>query len=110
MTAGMTTPMSEIKTARKRCVSMGVHRGWRTDFDAHPLAACISNLDACIEVEMRDFNPDYLAILVWIHAMAVKINAFCDASKVDGDNAAEYWLEYFLWVADTVCDVSIAPD
>jgi hypothetical protein len=108
MSTGM-TPMGEIKTARKRCVSMGVHRGWRADFAAHPLAACISNLDACIEVETRNFNRNHLAILVWIYAMAVKINEFCDASKVAGDTAAEYWLEYFLWVCDTVCEVSIAP-
>jgi hypothetical protein len=103
---GLGLPMEkhilEIKRAKKRCVGMGSFHSWRIEFDGHPLAATMDNYTTCIDGEMKETKPDYLVVLVWILAMARKINAFCDAEKVVGNAAAEYWLERFLWRCDCV--------
>ena len=92
----------EIKMAKKRCVGMGVFHAWRVEFDMHPLAATMDNYTACIDVEMDEAKPDFLAVLVWILTMARKINALCDSEKVVGNDGSEYWLERFLWRCDCV--------
>jgi hypothetical protein len=97
------THVMEIQSARKRCVSMGKHHAWMVDFDRHPLAATMDNYTVCIDVELCEESPDFLAVLIWILTMARKINAYCDAERVSGNAAAEYWLERFLWRSDKVC-------
>lgn len=97
----------DIKSAHRRAVSMGRHHGWSGRFNSHPLAACIDNYTVCIDVELAGRSPDYLSILVWIAAMAKRINDHCAEHQVSGDHAAEYWLERFLWRADAVCVLSV---
>jgi hypothetical protein len=97
------TPIAEVKAAKKRAISMGGYSGWRPEYDDHPLAACMDNRTAIIDAEMEDDKTDYLFVLWELHAMAKKINAYCDSHKVDGDIAAQYWLERFLWRCDVVC-------
>jgi hypothetical protein len=101
--------ITDIQSARKRCVSMGKPHAWRPEFDLHHLAACIDNHIACIDVEMEAApkDRDFFAMLVWLHNMAKRINAFCDGHKIAGDTAAEYWLERFLWRAD--CPIQMDP-
>jgi hypothetical protein len=94
--------IQEIQAARKRAASMGKPHAWRLEFDRHAMAACIDNHIACIDAEMENApkNRDFIAMLVWLHNMSKRINVFCDAHKIAGDEAAEYWLERFLWRAD----------
>lgn len=82
---------------------MGVYSPWRAAFDKHPLAAMMDNYTVCIDVELAERRPDYECVLHWILTMARAINAYCDATKIAGDDAAEYWLERFLWRCDRVC-------
>lgn len=98
--------IKEIKAAKKRCIAMGKFHGWCADFDKHPLAASLDNHTYCIDIECNEEEVDFSAILEWILNMAKSVNKYCDAFKVSGDAAAEYWLERFLWRCDVVCDVS----
>jgi len=95
-------PIQEIKSAQKRCMSMGRHHTWQLDFDEHPLAACISNHLFCIDVELNEQNSDPLAIMFWILNIARKINQYCESYKVTGNRASEYWLEIFLWRCECI--------
>lgn len=88
------THIEEIKSARKRAESMGRIHAWHPEFNQHPLAACIDNHSACIEEEQED----RFAVLCWILNMARAVNKFCEAQRVAGSAAAEYWLERFAWV------------
>lgn len=99
----------EIKSAKKRCEGMGRHHQWRPEFDQHALSACLDNYSSCVDVELADACPDYTCVLHWILTMARKINAYCDAEKVSGNDAAEYWLERFLWRCDRVCKWDALP-
>ena len=83
---------------------MGRPHGWVVNFDSHPIAASMDNHTACIDVELENKDePDYLSILQWILLMARKINNYCENNRVAGDNAAEYWMERFLWRSECVC-------
>ena len=106
----MNTHISEIKSALRRCLTMGAYSGWRLEFNSHPLAASIDNHTACIDVELEQRQPEYFAVLCWILNMARSINAYCDANKVVGDVAAQYWLERFLWRVNCVADMSKFTD
>ena len=110
MTAGVDrSALKSVKTAKKRCVSMGVFSAWMPEYDRHPLAACISNYTCCMDVELEGNAPDYLAALGFIAAMARRINAYCDGCLVAGDAVAQYWLECFLWCCDSVVQWDCLP-
>ena len=97
------TPLQEVKSARKRALTMGVYSGWRHEYDSHFLAACLDNYTCCVDAEMSG-ERDFFEVLIYIWFMARRINLFCDSQLVKGDAAAEYWLERFLWRVDCVCD------
>ncbi len=99
------SPFKEIRAASRRAVAMGKHIGWQPEFNSHPLAASIDNHTACIDVELNEPQPDYLAVLYWILNMARTINRYCDNNKIEGDKGAQYWLERFVWVRNTVADM-----
>lgn len=101
------TPISELKAAKKRAISMGKYSSWRPEYDRHLLAACIDNRTTVIDAELDGENNHvcFLLILWELLAMARKINAYCDTSKVVGDAAAQYWLERFLWRCDIICQL-----
>lgn len=97
------TAQQEIEAAIKRCMNMGVSSPWRLDYNNHQLAACIDNHTVCIDVELKSANPDYLSILHWLLYIARAINKYCDMHKVSESQAAQYWLERFLWRCDCIC-------
>lgn len=99
------TPIAEVKAAKKRAISMGRHSGWIPEYNQHALASCMDNHTAIIDAELDGENHDvcFLFILWELLAMARKINGYCDANKVVGDHAAQYWLERFLWRCDVIC-------
>lgn len=103
----MMNALAEVKSARKRALSMGRYSGWRREYDRHPLAACVDNYTACIDAERENKSPDWLAILGFILAIARRINGYCDDHKVADDPAAQYWLERFLWRCDSVCAMDV---
>lgn len=83
----------EMKSAIRRCQTMGKFHAFIPAFNDHPLAACIDNHNACIEAEEKDA----FSILVWLLNMARAINRFCNAIQIKDDPASQYWLERFLW-------------
>ena len=97
MTEPVPPHIAEIKSARRRAESMGKAHGWMPEFNAHPLAACIDNHTACIDAEVGD-TQDSFAVMCWLLNMARAVNRFCDAHRVAGSAASEYWLERFVWV------------
>jgi hypothetical protein len=99
------TPISEIKAALRRCKSMGADSPYRRQYDAHPLAASISNYSAVIDAEIGKPNPDWVSVLCWVHAMSKWINGYCDEHKIAGDDAAKYWLHQFIEPASQVANM-----
>jgi hypothetical protein len=97
-------------SAHKRAVLMGKHHGWQPEFNLHPLAARISNswwLITGDDGHRIDCDVDgFYAIHVLLQT-ATKINSYCDQHKIAGDDAAEYWLESFLWFADAVFSINV---
>lgn len=99
--------IATIKSARRRAVAMGKPVPWRPAFDAHPLAAPVDNHLRCLEAAIED--GDFLAALGYIDHMADHINAYADAHRCVGDDAAQYWLERFLWHCDAVAQIDKLP-
>ena len=98
------SPIAEVKSAKKRAISMGRYSGWRPEYDHHHLAACMDNYTAVLDAELGSESPVcYLVAFGCIEKMARRINAYCDGHKVVGDAAAQYWIERFLWRCDAVC-------
>ena len=93
--------LAELQSAKKRAISMGQFHAWRPEFNAHSLAAAMDNYTACID----GAADDYPAIMGYLLAQARRINAVCDAQRIVGDAAGEYWLERFLWRCDAVANV-----
>lgn len=128
------SPYQEINSAKKRALSMGKPHGWRPIFDEHPLAAPIDNYTIIMDGELiisptKPIRPpvyvetdkcktlgdlfraanetcDYKEVLWCLWKMALAINAYCDHHKVNGDFAAEYWLERYLWRVDKEFDLT----
>jgi hypothetical protein len=86
----------DILSACKRAKSMGKYHNWQPCYDTHYLASCLSNYAEVIEGAMLDTERDWQFILHWYYLMCTRINTFCDNNKVAGDEAAEYWLEWFV--------------
>lgn len=90
---------------------MGRPHSFSPDFNSHRLSACIANYSVAIDVEVkksedRKEKTDWLAILIWIHKMAERVNKFCDQNKIAGDQAAEYWLRQFFLASEIGIDFS----
>lgn len=79
---------------------MGKYTPWCGDFDSHPLAAGMDNWTWLLDDAQRD--KEYLEVLYYLLRKARLINDYCNNNKINGDVAAEYWLERFLWRADRV--------
>lgn len=99
-------PIAEILRARKRSQNMGCYHPWQPAFNTHPLAACLDNHEACIEVEAEEEDQDFAAMLNWTLNMARAINRYCDENMVKADEAAQYWLEWFTWRRERVADLT----
>lgn len=89
-------------SAKRRAMSMHKDIAHDKSYNAHPLAACVKNHADCIEVELIEEKPDYVAILVWIDIVATKINSFFVSNRVEQDLTAKYWLGRFLEFVDLV--------
>ena len=86
---------------------MGKAQPWHLKFDKHPLAACLSNHLACVDVELTEVLTDYLSILFWLHHMAAAINRYCEDHRIVGNPSSEYWLWKYAQRVDCVCNLSL---
>ena len=91
---------------------MGKHCAFRSEFNKHPLAACLTNYTEVIDAEREEQSPrsaqSFLNELIWIGNVAAFVNKYCDSNRVDTDQAAQYWLERFLWLhLDNIVDLDM---
>lgn len=110
----MINKWSEIRSAKRRCQSMGLRIKKPAGASGHYLAACMSNAITMIGMELQAIDRDnpgineatelFVCVLVWIHRMARMINEYCDTRKVVGDECGQYWMGKFLDYCDIVAD------
>lgn len=100
------TGLEEIHRAHKRCMQMGKHLNFCTSYNQHELAPCMKNYTDMLDNSLREKSPDYDFCMYCIWTMAKRINKFCDSKKVSTSEAAQYWLECFLHLADSVYGIS----
>lgn len=89
-------PYADMKRARLRAANMGRYHAFRPEFNRHKLAVLMNFIEP-VMTELEQSSRDYLYVLHDWWKTACLVNKHCDANRIEGDEAAQYWLELFLW-------------